>query len=149
MSWSRWLRRFLDGLILLLVSWLLLAAAYVSLGPQFVPALGDYQDELVQRIEQETGRAIDLDSLSAEMQGSQPVLQLRGLRVYEKADRDSPLLLDLQHVTAQIDAFAILYQRQSGMDVVQRAGQKLELIDDDERGGLLSGLVEAKPGGFG
>src|SRR5690554_1259814 len=122
MSWSRWLRRLLDGLILLLVSWLLLAAAYVSLGRQFVPALGDYQDGLVQRIEQETGRAIDLESLSAEMQGSQPVLELRGLRVYEKADRDSPVLLDLQHVTARIDVFASLWQRKPVMDALQLEG---------------------------
>lgn len=149
MSWSRWLRRFLDGLILLLVSWLLLAAAYVSLGRQFVPALGDYQSELVQRIEQETGRAIDLDSLSAEMQGSQPVLQLRGLRVYEKADRDSPVLLDLQHVTARIDVFASLWQRKPVMDALQLEGLELEFIEDAEGRWQLSGLGQTRSDGDG
>ena len=60
MSWQRWLRRFLDGLILLLVGWMLLSAAYISLGRQFVPAVADYQVELVEWVEQQTGRAIEL-----------------------------------------------------------------------------------------
>ena len=145
MNWSRWSRRFLDSLILLLISWLLLAAAYVSLGRQFVPALADYRTELVQWIEQETGRAIDLRGLEAEMQGSQPVLTLRGLRVYETADRDSPVLLDLQHVTARVDVFASLWQRQPVMDALQLEGLALEFIEDAEGQWQLSGLGQSEP----
>ena len=48
---QRWLSRVLDGLILLLVAWLLVAAAYVSLGRQFVPAIADYRAELLQWVE--------------------------------------------------------------------------------------------------
>src|SRR5690606_39927051 len=109
MNGARWLRRLLDGLILLLISWLLLTAAYVSLGRQFVPALADYQDELVQWVQQQTGRAIELDSLQAEMQGSQPVLTLQGLRVHGGADGTSPVLLDFHQVTARGEGFAGLW----------------------------------------
>lgn len=142
MSGSRWYRRFLNSLILLLISWLLLAAAYVSLGRQFVPALADYQDELVAWVERETGRAIDLQSLDAEMQGSQPVFTLQGLRVYQEAERDSPVLLELQHVTARLDVFASLWQRKPVMDALQLEGLALEFIQNAEGQWLLSGLGE-------
>ena len=145
MNWSRWCRRILDSLILLLISWLLLAAAYVSLGRQFVPALADYRAELVQWVEQQTGRAIDLQGLEAEMQGAHPVLTLRGLRVYEAADRDSPVLLELQHVTARVDVFASLWQRQPVMDALQLEGLALEFIEDADGRWQLSGLGRSEP----
>ena len=145
MSWQRWLRRFLDGLILLLVGWLLLAAAYVSLGRQFVPAVADYQAELVAWVERETGRAIELQGLQGEMQGAQPVLTLRGLRVHEAAERDSPVLLDLQHVTARIDVFASLWHRQPVMDALQLEGLALEVIEDADGEWRLSGLGQSTP----
>ena len=145
MNWTRWFRRFLDSLILLLISWLLLAAAYVSLGRQFVPALADYRTELVQWVEQQTGRAIDLQGLEAEMQGSQPVLTLKGLRVYEAADRDSPVLLDLQHVIARVDVFSSLWQRQPVMDALQLEGLALEFIEAADGQWRLSGLGQSEP----
>ena len=145
MKGSRWLRRFLDTLILLLISWLLLAAAYVSLGRQFVPALADYQSELLEWVEQQTGRAIDLQSLEAQMQGSQPVLTLRGLRVYEAADRDSPVLLELDHVIARIDVFASLWQRQPVMDALQLEGLALAFIEDADGQWQLGGLGQSDP----
>ena len=145
MKGSRWLRRFLDSLVLLLISWLLLAAAYVSLGRQFVPALADYQTELREWAEQQTGRAIDLQGLEAEMQGSQPVLTLRGLRVYEAADRDSPVLLELEHVIARIDVFASLWQRKPVMDALQLEGLALTFIEDAEGQWRLDGLGQSDP----
>lgn len=145
MSWQRWLRRFLDGLILLLVGWLLLAAAYVSLGRQFVPAVADYQAELVAWVERETGRAIELQGLQGEMQGTQPVLTLHGLRMHEAAERDSPVLLDLQHVTARIDVFASLWHRQPVMDALQLEGLALEVIEDADGDWRLSGLGQSAP----
>lgn len=145
MNGSRWLRRFLDSLILLLVSWLLLAAAYVSLGRQFVPALADYQTELREWVEQQTGRAIDLQGLEAEMQGSQPVLTLRGLRVYEAADRDSPVLLELEHVIARIDVFASIWQRKPVMDALQLEGLALTFIEDADGQWRLDGLGQSDP----
>ena len=130
MSWQRWLRRFLDGLILLLVGWMLLSAAYISLGRQFVPAVADYQVELVEWVEQQTGRAIELQDLRGEMQGAHPVFTLRGLRVHEAADPTSPVLFDLQHVTARVDVFASLWHRQPVMDALQLEGLSLEVIED-------------------
>src|SRR5690606_26763498 len=149
MNGARWLRRLLDGLILLLISWLLLTAAYVSLGRQFVPALCDYQDERVQWVQQQTGRAIELDSLQAEMPGSQPVLTLQGLRVHEGADRNSPVLLELQHVTARVDVFASLWQREPVMDALQLEGLELEFIEDEEGSWRLSGFGQSDPNSGG
>ena len=145
MNGSRWLRRFLDGLILLLISWLLLAASYVSLGRQFVPALADYQTELLEWVAQQTGRAIDLQSLEAQMQGAQPVLTLRGLRVHEAAERDSPVLLELDHVIARIDIFASLWQRKPVMDALQLEGLALSFIEDADGRWQLGGLGQSEP----
>lgn len=140
MNWQRWLRRFLDSLILLLVGWLLLAAAYVSLGRQFVPAVADYQEELVSWVEQQTGRAIELSSLQGQMQGAQPVFTLRGLRVHEGVSRDSPVLLELDHVTARVDVFASLWHRQPVMDALQLEGLALEVLQDAQGHWRLTGL---------
>ncbi|MGB3598685.1 MAG: hypothetical protein WBA27_16990, partial [Pseudomonas neustonica] len=63
MQWQRWIKQGLNGLILLLVAWLLLAAAYVSLGRQFVPAIANYQSQLVAEAESLTGRYIRLGGL--------------------------------------------------------------------------------------
>ncbi|WP_150301340.1 YhdP family protein [Pseudomonas profundi] len=140
MSWQTWIRRGLDGLILCLVVWLLATAAYVSLGRQFVPAVADYQAELVQRAEELTGRAIRLDDLSGEMQGSQPVFMLRGLQVHAEADPDSSVLFALDNVTARLDVFASLWRRELVLDALQVEGLALELLEEADGRWRLRGL---------
>ncbi|HDZ55955.1 MAG TPA: TIGR02099 family protein [Pseudomonas xinjiangensis] len=137
---TAWLRRALDILILGLVTWLLVAAAYVTLGRQFVPAVADYQAELVAKVEEITGRAIVLDSLAGEMQGAMPVFTLRGLQVHAEADPDSPILFALDHVTARVDVFASLWQRQPVMDALQIEGLELEVIEQADGQWVLQGL---------
>src|SRR5690606_17308950 len=149
MSWQRWLRRFLDGLILLLVGWMLLSAAYISLGRQFVPAVADYQVELVERGEQQTGRAIELQHLRGEMQGAHPVFTLRGLRVHDAADPTSPVLFDLRHVTAPRAGSASLWHRQPVMDALQLEGLSLEVIEDADSHWRLEGLGQNETTGDG
>lgn len=142
MQRQRWLIRVLDGLIVALVAWLLATAAYVSLGRQFVPAIADYRVELLEWAREKTGRAITLDSLRGEMQGSQPVLEMRGLRVHEQSDPASPTLLALDHVTARIDLWASLWQRKLVMDALQIEGLALELVEDAGGRWRLHGLGE-------
>lgn len=135
-----WLRRALDVLILILVVWLLAAAAYISLGRQFVPAVADYQAELVAKAEAMSGRAIVLDSLAGEMQGSQPVFTLRGLQVHAAADPDSPILFALDNVTARLDVFASLWRREPVLDALQIEGLELEVIEEVDGRWVLQGL---------
>ena len=142
MLWQRWLTRGLNGLIWLLVAWLLAAAAYVSLGRQLVPVVADYQAELVAKAESLSGRHIELRSLSGEMQGSQPVLTLRGLRVHENAAPDSPVLFDLDDVTARLDVWRSLWLRRPVMDALQIRGLALALSQDEQGRWHLQGLGE-------
>lgn len=142
MLWQRWLTRGLNGLIWLLVAWLLAAAAYVSLGRQLVPVVADYQAELVAKAESLSGRHIELRSLSGQMQGSQPVLTLRGLRVHENADPDSPVLFDLDDVTARLDVWRSLWLRRPVMDALQIRGLALALSEDEQGLWHLQGLGE-------
>lgn len=137
---QRWLIRILDGLIVTLVVWLLAAAAYVSLGRQFVPAIADYREELLTWAQETSGRAISLDQLRGEMQGWQPVLALRGLRVHEQRDPASPALLALDNVTARIDIWTSLWERRLVMDALQVEGLVLELTEDAEGSWRLHGL---------
>ncbi|MFN3580241.1 MAG: YhdP family protein [Pseudomonas sp.] len=146
MLWQRWLKRSLDVLIVLLVAWLLLAAAYVSLGRQFVPAIADYQAELLAWAEEKTQRAILLKSLQGEMQGSQPVLSMRGLQVHADADPESPVLFALDDVTARIDIWSSLRQRALVMDALQIEGLALELVEDAEGNWQLYGLGDRRTG---
>ncbi len=142
MIWQRWLIRSLNGLIWLLVAWLLAAAAYVSIGRQLVPVVADYQSELLAKAEELSGRHIELRSLSGQMQGSQPVLTLRGLRVHENAEPDSPVLFDLDDVTARIDVWRSLWLRRPVMDALQIRGLALTLSEDQQGLWHLQGLGE-------
>lgn len=148
MQIQRWLIRALDGVIVLLVIWLLAAAAYVSLGRQFVPAIADYRVELLAWAEEATGRAISVDSLSGEMQGSQPVLKMQGLRVHEQQDPTSPTLLALDNVTARVDIWASLWERRLVMDALQIEGLALELVEDADGRWRLHGMGERLAGNF-
>ncbi|MFO7704679.1 MAG: hypothetical protein R6V43_06030, partial [Halopseudomonas sp.] len=140
MLWQRGLKRTLDGLIVLLVAWLLLVAAYVSLGRQFVPAIADYQVELLDWVQEKTGRAILLDQLEGEMQGAQPVLKLRGLQVHADGNPASPVLFALEDVIARVDIWSSLWQRRLVMDALQIEGLALELVEDSQGRWRLYGL---------
>lgn len=149
MRWQRWLKRTLDGLIVLLVAWLLLAAAYVSLGRQFVPAIADYQAELLSWTQEKTGRYILLDSLAGEMQGANPVLSLRGLQVHADASPDSPVLFALEDVTARIDIWSSLWQQRLVMDALQVEGLALELVENAEGRWRFYGLGDLQTSQMG
>ncbi|SDU20127.1 YhdP family protein [Halopseudomonas salegens] len=142
MAWARWTRRLLDVLILLLAGWLILAAAYVSLGRLLVPAVADYQPQVISWFEQATGRAISLQQMQGEMQGSQPVLKLQGLRVHANADPDSPVLFALDRVNARLDVFASLWQQRPVMDALQIDGLAFELLEDATGVWRLKGISE-------
>ncbi|WP_339650234.1 YhdP family protein [Halopseudomonas pelagia] len=149
MHWQRWLKLTLDGLIVLLVVWLLLVAAYVSLGRQFVPAVADYQVELLDWVQEKTGRYILLDKLEGEMQGAQPVLTLHGLQVHADANPASPVLFALEDVIARVDIWSSLWQRRLVMDALQIEGLALELVEDGEGRWQLYGLGDRDVGETG
>jgi uncharacterized protein (TIGR02099 family) len=140
MGWRMGVRRLLDALIIGLVTWLLGTAAYVSTGRLLVPAVADYREELVARAETLFGRAIIVQDLTGEMQGAQPVFLLRGLRVHASRDEDSPILFELDNVTARLDLFASLWHRRPILDALQAEGLALEIIEETDGRWLLQGL---------
>ena len=143
MRGQRWLLQGLNGLILLLIGWLLLAAAYVSLGRLLVPTVENYQEQLVAQVEQLTGRHIELRSLQGQMQGAQPVLTLRGLRVHESLQPDSEVLFDLDDVTARLDVWRSLWLQRPVMDALQIRGLALTLSEDEQGQWHLQGVGAA------
>lgn len=140
MTWRKGTRRLLDGLILALVVWLLGAAAYVSLGRLLVPVVADYREELLVQAEAAFERAIAVESLSGEMQGAQPVIFLKGLRVHASPDPASPTLFQLDNVTGRLDLFASLWRRQPVLDALQIEGLALEVVEEVDGRWTLQGL---------
>jgi len=140
MNWRIGARRLLDALIIGLVTWLLGAAAYVSTGRLLVPVVADYREELVARAEALFDRAITVQGLAGEMQGAQPVFLLRGLRVQATQDPDSPVLFELDNVTARLDLFASLWRRKPVLDALQVEGLALEIIEEADGRWALQGL---------
>ncbi len=68
-------------LILLALVAVVLLAAYVSLGRQFMPAISQYSEFLEEQILQNTGMAVSLDALTGSFSGFNPVININGLRL--------------------------------------------------------------------
>lgn len=75
------LKKVYQQLVLLLVVALVLLAAYVSAGRQFMPAVSRYASFLEDQIQQSTGVPVSVESLTGSFSGFNPVLQIDGLQL--------------------------------------------------------------------
>ncbi len=80
------LQRILQQLILLVVVSVVLLAAYVSAGRQFMPAVSAYAEFLEQQILENSGIPVQIDSLTGSFSGFNPVISIDGLRLAVAAD---------------------------------------------------------------
>ncbi|PCJ26235.1 MAG: hypothetical protein COA96_05700 [SAR86 cluster bacterium] len=74
------LKKVRQQVILLLIVTLVLIAAYVSAGRQFMPAISRYTDFFERQILESTGLRVTVDSLVGNFQGFNPIIQVNGLR---------------------------------------------------------------------
>lgn len=97
------LRKIRQQLILLSAVILVLIAAYVSLGRQFMPAVSRYTDFFEQQIFKQTGISVALESLVGSFQDFNPVFQLNGLSLLLDGDQStSALVFDSASVIVDI-----------------------------------------------
>ncbi|MCY4263988.1 MAG: DUF3971 domain-containing protein [Gammaproteobacteria bacterium] len=129
-------------LVTLLVVVLVLLAAYVSLGRQFMPAISGYTGYLEDRILHSTGIPVLIEDLKGSFRGFNPVIRLDSLRIAAdggaKPMTSSSLLLG--RVTLEVDMLHSLWQRRWVLKEFLIEDLDLLLQQNHEGGWQISGL---------
>ena len=84
----RFLKRLRQQVILLAIVALVLVAAYVSAGRQFMPAVARYSSFFESQITTLTGVPVSIQSLTGSFQGFNPIIRVNGLRILVGGDSD-------------------------------------------------------------
>ena len=93
---------------------LVLVAAYVSAGRQFMPAVSGYVDFFEEQVFQRSGVPIRVDSLTGGFEGFNPILHVNGLSllVAETGTAEAEeTALYLQSATVIVDISQSIWQR--------------------------------------
>ena len=108
------LKKARQQLILMLAVALVLVAAYVSAGRQFMPAVSGYVDFFEEQVFQRSGVPIRVDSLTGGFEGFNPILHVNGLSllVAETGTAEAEeTALYLQSATVIVDIPQSIWQR--------------------------------------
>lgn len=136
---------------LLLVVSVLLLAAYVSAGRQFMPAISGYSGFFESQIFEIIGVPVRVESLQGGFSGFNPVIEVNGLSMQVAARASSPEAQDralfFDRGTVIVDMARSIWQRRWVLRefVVERL--ELELVQTSEGGWLLGDI--AMQGGTG
>lgn len=128
-----------------------LLAAYVSAGRQFMPAISGYSGFVENQILEITGLPVQVESLQGGFSGFNPVIEVYGLSMQVAADPDIPesieRALDFDRGTVVVDMGRSIWQRRWVLRefVVERLELDLEQTSD---GGWLLGDIAMQGGGI-
>ncbi len=136
---------------LLLVVSVVLLAAYVSAGRQFMPAISGYSEFVENQIFEITGVPVRVESLQGGFSGFNPVIEINGLSMRVAADPAIPELieraLDFDRGTVVVDMARSIWQRRWVLQ--EFVAERLELdLEQNGDGGWLLGDI-AMQGGAG
>ena len=108
------LKRLYQQLVLLVVVSIVLLAAYVSAGRQFMPAVSRYADTFEERIVEFTGVPVAIDSLTGSFSGFNPRLEINGLRLLVGQTLDDPnaSALEFERATVILDVLGSIWERE-------------------------------------
>ena len=133
-------RQFLTLLLVVLV----LLAAYVSAGRQFMPAISGYAEYLENRILLSTGIPVKVDKLSGSFRGFNPLIGLESLHLalddLPAAGAAGPNPLLLERITLELDMARSLWQRRWVLEKFLIEDLHLALQQNAEGSWQLSGL---------
>ena len=136
---------------LLLIACVVLLAAYVSAGRQFMPAISGYAEFVEAQILAISGVAVRVDSLQGGFSGFDPVIEFNGLSMGVAAEPDAAgageRALDFDRGRVVVDMARSIRQRRWVLRefVVERL--ELELAQTDA-GGWLLGDIAMRGGGI-
>ncbi len=132
---SRLLKKIYQQLVLLVVVALVLAAAYVSIGRQFMPAIAGYQDFLEQQLLSSTGLTVDIESLSGEFQDFNPVISINGLSLLVGEETGNALQASPVHfnrATIVVDVLQSIWQRRWVLGEFTVEQLELSVVQDED-----------------
>lgn len=143
---TRIFKKIYQQVLLLAVVALVLVAAYVSAGREFMPGVSGYSDFLEQEIREATGLPVSIDSLTGDFNGFNPEVDISGLRlaVGEDGSDDSALFFDRASII--VDVPRSIWQRRWVLE--QFIVERLELsVVQNESGSWRLGSMSAAGGG--
>jgi uncharacterized protein (TIGR02099 family) len=100
------LKKVRQQLVLMLAVALVLVAAYVSAGRQFMPAVSGYVSFFEEQVFERTGVPISVESLVGDFEGFNPILRVNGMTLLTGADSENTAggnALYLQRATVIVD----------------------------------------------
>lgn len=137
-------QRIYQQVVLLVVVAIVLLAAYVSLGRQFMPAIARYSEFLEDQILQNTGIPVAVDSLTGSFSGFNPIINIDGLRLAVTddlhPDEAAASALFFDQATIEVDMPRSIWQRRWVLDRFVIESLELVLEQNANGGWQLSGL---------
>jgi uncharacterized protein (TIGR02099 family) len=114
------LKTLIRQLVMILSVILILVAAYLSIGRQFMPAVANYRAQVEQRLTEILGVPVSIESLTGYFDGFNPAIEIQGLRfnVLEpdfEADPDRQGL-EFERATIVLNVAETIFQRQVVLD---------------------------------
>lgn len=141
------LKKIVQQLVLLFVVGLVLLAAYVSAGRQFMPAISRYSEFLENQIFDATGIAVEVDSLTGSFTGFNPVIQINGLTLAvtdDSGDEEDPdHALDFERATIIVDIPRSIWQRRWVLEDFVIDSLELDVEQSAAGAWQLSGVTPA------
>lgn len=131
-------------LVLLVVVAIVLLAAYVSAGRQFMPVVSRYSEFLENQIFLNTGIPVAVDALTGSFSGFNPVINVDGLRLAVTdemhPDEIASNALYFEQATIEVDMPRTVWQRRWVLEQFVIDGLELNLEQNAEGGWQISGL---------
>lgn len=139
---SNIIRKIIRQLVLLVVVALVLLAAYVSLGRQFMPEIAAYSDFVEEQIFEITGLPVSVDAIAGNFEGFNPHVEVSGLSLQVGDGTDAANALQFDSALVVLDVFGSIWQRRWVLE--EFAIERLELtVSQDEAGRWRLGDVSA------
>ena len=137
------LKKIRQRLSLFLMVAIVLLAAYVSIGRQFMPAVAGYTRFFEEQITALIGVPVRIDSVSGSFQGFNPALTISGLRLrVASADVIGPELESLYFESAKVivDVPRSIWRRQWVLEDFSVESLEINLVQDTEGAWQLQGV---------
>ena len=139
------LKKVYRQLLLLMVVSVVLLAAYVSAGRQFMPAISRYASFLEDQIQQSTGIPVSVESLAGSFTGFNPMLQIDGLQLAVSEEQPGSALR-FARANIIVDMPRSVWQRRWVLEEFVIESLAVDISQNDDGSWQLTG-VNAAGGG--
>ena len=138
------LKKIRQQLVLMLAVALVLVAAYVSAGRQFMPAFSGYVSFFEEQVFERSGIPISVESLVGDFQGFNPILHVNGMTLQVASDDAAPAeeaALFLQSASVIVDIPQSIWQRTWVLEDFVVESLEINLHQLESGAWLLRGLL--------